>query len=244
MTIVAASGKARAHAPARVNAQQTEQQAAALARAWHDAIGLLQADLRRRDAAPRTARAYCADLGQFAALGAHARAGTRGRRPQGRARIRRRALRARHGAEHERAQAGGARALFDSQREHGTVAQNPAELVSTPRRARSLPRVLKAREAAALLDAIPAGGPLELRDRALFELAYACGLRAEELVSLGLADVDHDAEQLRVEGKGRKTRLRPVGEVALQARSPDATRQRGAPALRRATARERSRRCS
>jgi site-specific recombinase XerD len=51
----------------------------------------------------------------------------------------------------------------------------------------------------------------------MFELAYACGLRAEELVSLGLDDVDHDAEQLRVEGKGRKTRFVPAGEVALKA---------------------------
>ena len=48
-------------------------------------------------------------------------------------------------------------------------------------------------------------GPLlEKRDHALFELAYACGLRAEELVSLTVSDVDHDGEQLRVEGKGRR----------------------------------------
>ena len=58
---------------------------------------------------------------------------------------------------------------------------------------------------------------MNLRDRAMFELAYACGLRAEELVSLGLDDVDHDGEQLRVEGKGRKTRFVPAGEVALKA---------------------------
>jgi integrase/recombinase XerC/integrase/recombinase XerD len=77
--------------------------------------------------------------------------------------------------------------------------------------------VLSARDAARLLDAIPAATPLELRDRALFELAYACGLRAEEIVSLRLADVEHDAEQLRVEGKGRKTRFVPVGEQALDA---------------------------
>jgi len=49
----------------------------------------------------------------------------------------------------------------------------------------------------------------------MFELAYSCGLRAEELVSLGRADVDYDGEQLRVEGKGRKTRFVPVGEPAL-----------------------------
>ena len=82
-----------------------------------------------------------------------------------------------------------------------------------------LPRVLSAREAARLLDGIPAGGPghLEQRDRALFELAYSCGLRAEEIVSLRVADVDHDGEQLRVEGKGRKTRFVPVGEPAMAA---------------------------
>ena len=80
-----------------------------------------------------------------------------------------------------------------------------------------LPRVLSAREAARLLDAIPARGELELRDRALFELAYSSGLRAEELVSLRVGDIDYDAEQLRVEGKGRKTRIVPVGEPAIAA---------------------------
>jgi integrase/recombinase XerC/integrase/recombinase XerD len=125
------------------------------------------------------------------------------------------------------------RALFSSQREHGLIAQNPADLVSTPRRSSYLPRVLKQKEAAKLLDAIgtggvsgvggvggsliKGGGPLILRDRALFELAYSCGLRAEELVSLMTTDVDYDGEQLRVEGKGRKTRYLPIGEVAVAA---------------------------
>jgi integrase/recombinase XerC/integrase/recombinase XerD len=77
--------------------------------------------------------------------------------------------------------------------------------------------VLKEKEAARLLDAIPARNPLEQRDRALFELAYGCGLRAEELVSLKITDIDYDGEQLRVEGKGRKTRYLPVGEVAMAA---------------------------
>jgi integrase/recombinase XerC/integrase/recombinase XerD len=120
------------------------------------------------------------------------------------------------------------RALFSSQREHGRVAQNPADLVSTPRRVDHLPRVLSAREAARLLDGIPAASPLELRDRAMFELAYSCGLRAEEIVSLGTADIDHDAEQLRVEGKGRKTRFVPVGEPAMAAVGLYLERARGA----------------
>ncbi len=63
----------------------------------------------------------------------------------------------------------------------------------------------------------PGDGPLELRDRALFELAYACGLRAEELVSLDLDSVDFDSETVRVEGKGGRTRLVPLGEPAQAA---------------------------
>jgi site-specific recombinase XerD len=107
--------------------------------------------------------------------------------------------------------------LFGSQREHGRIAQNPADLVSTPRRPSRLPRVLSARQTAQLLDGIPTANPLELRDRALFELAYSCGLRAQEIVSLRVGDVDFDSEQLRVEGKGRKTRILPVGEPAMAA---------------------------
>ena len=64
---------------------------------------------------------------------------------------------------------------------------------------------------------MPASTPLELRDRALFELAYSAGLRAEELVNLDVASLDPDAEELRVEGKGGKTRIVPAGEPAWRA---------------------------
>jgi integrase/recombinase XerC/integrase/recombinase XerD len=77
--------------------------------------------------------------------------------------------------------------------------------------------VLKPTEVSALLDRIPATTPLQLRDRAMFELAYACGLRAEELVSLDVESVDFDGECVRVEGKGGKTRLVPAGEHCLRA---------------------------
>ena len=60
-----------------------------------------------------------------------------------------------------------------------------------------LPRVLKEDEVAALLDRIPATDPLALRDRAAFELAYASGLRAEELTTLSLHSVDFDSECVR-----------------------------------------------
>ncbi len=181
---------------------------------WHAAAALLADDLIRRDSAPRTRRAYAADLGQFIGW-----ASARGLTP---ADIGPRELRryVAHLSTTGLAPASTARklaslrALFASQREHGHIAHSPADLIATPKRATRLPHVLRADDVAGLLDRIPASSPLEIRDRALFEFAYACGLRAEELVSLGLADVDHDGEQLRVEGKGRKTRYVPIGEHA------------------------------
>ena len=129
------------------------------------------------------------------------------------------------------------RALFRTLVEHGLLEQNPADLLSAPRRGERLPRVLKAAEVAALLDRIPADTALALRDRALFELAYASGLRAEELVNLDLGAIDFDSEQVRVEGKGDKTRFVPTGEPALRAINRYLTR--GRPALRRPTRRAR-----
>jgi site-specific recombinase XerD len=185
--------------------------------AWQVALELFEQDQHRRDAAERTKRAYGTDLRQFAGW-----ATAKGLEPGdvGPKAVRRYIA---HLSEQKLAPTTTARklaalrALFGSQREHGRISQNPADLVSTPRRPSHLPRVLSAREAAQLLDGIPAASPLELRDRALFELAYSCGLRAEEIVSLKRSDVDHDAEQLRVQGKGRKTRILPVGEPAMAA---------------------------
>jgi integrase/recombinase XerC/integrase/recombinase XerD len=68
-----------------------------------------------------------------------------------------------------------------------------------------------------LLERIPARTPLELRDRAMLELAYSCGLRCEEIVNLDLGALDHETEQLRVLGKGSKERLLPVGAPAQRA---------------------------
>ncbi len=196
---------------------ETAEEGGSLGAAWAQAIALLGDDLRRRDAAQRTRRAYATDLAQFArwAIAEDLQPGAVGPKA-----VRRYiAFLSERGAAPSTSarKLAALRALFASQREHGRIAHNPADLVSTPRRPAHLPRVLSSREAARLLDGIPASNPLELRDRALFELAYACGLRAEEIVSLSTADVDHDGEQLRVEGKGRKTRLVPVGEPAMAA---------------------------
>jgi site-specific recombinase XerD len=193
------------------------EQAPRLSAPWMGALALLDEDLRRTNAAPRTRRAYAIDTLQFSAWAdAHELAPTTvGVRDIRRyiARLSERGLSPTTTARKLAA----IRALFRSQREHGHIEQSPADLLSTPRRGSYLPRVLKAPEMGRLLDSIPADGPLQLRDRALFELAYACGLRAEEIVSLDLSDVDYESEQLRVEGKGSKTRFVPVGEMALGA---------------------------
>jgi integrase/recombinase XerC/integrase/recombinase XerD len=102
----------------------------------------------------------------------------------------------------------------------GVAASNPADLLPPTKRASKLPRVLARDEVASLLDRIPARTPLEIRDRALFELAYSSGLRAEEIVSMDLDGLDFESEIARVTGKGNKTRLVPIGEPAQAALGP------------------------
>lgn len=186
-------------------------------------------DLTRRAVAEKTVRAYMIDGRQLAKW-----ASARG---QGPADIDVRTLRryAAHLSETANAPStvarklAATRALFRVQRELGLRAENPAELISAPKRPKALPHVLRSDELRALFDAIPATTALELRDRALLELAYSSGLRAEELVSLEVGAIDFDGEVVRVEGKGGKTRLVPVGEPAAAAIT--AYLERGRPAL-------------
>ena len=99
----------------------------------------------------------------------------------------------------------------------GLASDNPAELLPSPKRDSRLPRVIGRDEMEKLLGRIPAGSPLELRDRAMFELAYSCGLRCAELIALDVDDVEFDSETVRVTGKGERTRVVPVGEPAQRA---------------------------
>jgi integrase/recombinase XerC/integrase/recombinase XerD len=112
--------------------------------------------------------------------------------------------------------------------ERRVIDANPADLVSSPKKDAYLPQVLKPAEVVELLERIPASSPLDLRDRAMFELAYAAGLRAEELVNLDEVSADPDAEQVRVEGKGGRTRVVPAGEHAWRALDRYLTRARPA----------------
>jgi site-specific recombinase XerD len=185
--------------------------------AWREALVLFDADLRRRGMAEKTRRAYGVDLGQFALWCTTQDLDPTAVGPKD---LRRYAavLSGRDAVAATVARKlASLRAFYRTLREHGQVSQNPADLIASPKRPRTLPNVLRPDELAALLDRIPASTPLELRDRALFEVAYACGLRAEELVNLDATSVDFDAEQLRVEGKGSKTRIVPAGEPALRA---------------------------
>jgi integrase/recombinase XerC/integrase/recombinase XerD len=101
--------------------------------------------------------------------------------------------------------------------ERGEIEASPADLVASPKRESHLPTVLSRSEVGDLLDGLPTATPLDLRDRAMFELAYSSGLRAAELVDLDLGSLDRDGEELRVEGKGAKTRIVPAGEQAWRA---------------------------
>ncbi len=188
-----------------------------LSLAWRELIDAFEAELGRQAMAANTRRAYRADVTQFARW-----AGAGGLEPGA---VDTRALRRFAASLSERGQApatvarklAALRGLFQADIDRGERSDNPAELLSAPKRPHRLPHVLRADDVAALLDQIGARTPLELRDRAMFELAYGCGLRAQELVSLPVSAVDFDAELVRVEGKGNKTRLVPTGEHALQA---------------------------
>lgn len=108
------------------------------------------------------------------------------------------------------------RTYYATMVERGEVSQNIAELITSPKQTRDLPRVLNQAEVLRLLEGIPTSTPLQMRDRAMFELTYACGLRASELIQLQITSVDTDEEQVRIEGKGGRTRIVPVGEHAVR----------------------------
>jgi site-specific recombinase XerD len=88
------------------------------------------------------------------------------------------------------------------------------DLALSGRRRRRLPHAPKPHETDALLDALSGDNALAIRNRALFELVYSAGLRAQEAVDLRLADIDFEQEAVRVTGKGNRERVVPLGEEA------------------------------
>jgi site-specific recombinase XerD len=185
---------------------------------WDEALAGYDQELNGRGVAERTRRAYRNDLTQFCGW-----ARERGlERPDAVAHRDVRLFAARLSESGAAAatvarKLASVRSFYDHQVRCGSLGQNPADLVGSPKRGSKLPRVLAPDQIAALLDRIPARTPLEVRDRAMFELAYSCGLRCEEIVGLDVEAIDFESEQLRARGKGGKERLLPVGEPAQQA---------------------------
>ncbi|MGF3072135.1 site-specific tyrosine recombinase XerD [Facklamia sp. P13055] len=97
----------------------------------------------------------------------------------------------------------------------GVIQQNPLQLVQGPKQAKSLPKVLSMEEVEALIQAPNIATLTGLRDRAILEVLYACGLRVSELTQLQLADLHLDLGFVQTLGKGNKERIIPLGDEAI-----------------------------
>jgi integrase/recombinase XerD len=109
------------------------------------------------------------------------------------------------------------RSFYRYLRREGLIEHDPAGELRGPRKTQRLPRVLSRDEVLRLLSQPRGTHAGALRDRALLEVMYACGLRASEAVELELSDVDLEEGVLRARGKGSKERLVPVGREAVAA---------------------------
>jgi integrase/recombinase XerC/integrase/recombinase XerD len=184
---------------------------------WADLLALHQRDLAARSAAPKTIAAYGRDLRQFADW-----CRTFDLAP---ASARHRDIR-RYAASLSASGSSAAtvarklaaiRGFYAFLLRTERVTSNPADLVSAPKAGKKLPAVLTTEQISEILDGAPARTALELRDRAMLELSYSCGLRSEEVISLDVGSLDFEAEQLAVVGKGSRHRRLPVGEPAQRA---------------------------
>ncbi|MFN8159787.1 MAG: site-specific tyrosine recombinase XerD [Solirubrobacterales bacterium] len=109
------------------------------------------------------------------------------------------------------------RSFYKHLRREELIGEDPTAALSAPRRAKKLPQVLNYAEVQRLLASPRGDEPTVLRDRALLEVMYACGLRASETIGLEVSDVDLRQGFLRARGKGSKERLVPLGRQAIAA---------------------------
>jgi integrase/recombinase XerD len=167
---------------------------------------------------PRTIEAYAGDL-------RHLRTHLAKRGIDGIEQISRQDLSAFAGYLDDRAMAASSRArvlvsvrrILRYAQDRGATDSDPLEGLQTPKRSRTLPRVLQQEETAALIAAAHSEDPLGLRDVAMLEILYGAGLRVSELVGLPLSTIDLRGLLLRVVGKGSKERIVPMGEAAANA---------------------------
>lgn len=109
------------------------------------------------------------------------------------------------------------RSFYRHLRRGELIESDPTTALKPPRKGRSLPRVLGYSEVKGLLEGVAGSEPADLRDRAILEVMYGCGLRASETVGLELGSVDLDHGFLRAYGKGSKERIVPLGREAASA---------------------------
>jgi integrase/recombinase XerD len=121
------------------------------------------------------------------------------------------------------------RSFYRHLRREGLIEHDPTADLRGPPKTKRLPKVLSREEVAKLLEQPKGTEPLALRDRALLEVMYACGLRVSEAIGLEVGDVDLEEGMLRARGKGSKERIVPVGRRAVEAL--DLYRRRGRPPL-------------
>jgi integrase/recombinase XerC len=109
------------------------------------------------------------------------------------------------------------RSFFKYLNRQGVLKNNPARLIATPRQEKRLPAVLTVDDALRLMEAPSKSDDAELRDRAVLETLYSTGIRASELIGMNREDISRPDRLIRIRGKGRKERIVPVGNKALNA---------------------------
>ena len=109
------------------------------------------------------------------------------------------------------------RSFYRHLRREGVRETDPTTTISGPRRSQRMPKVLNRGEVTKLLAQPRGSEPTALRDRALLELMYACGLRASEAIGMDARDLDMEAGVLHARGKGSRERVVPVGKAAIEA---------------------------
>ena len=109
------------------------------------------------------------------------------------------------------------RSFFRFLVEEGQASGDPTASIAIPKRGRKLPPVLSVEQVVRLIETVAGSGPRQLRDRTILELLYGCGCRVSELCGLDVTDLDPGEGMILLRGKGRKQRLVPVGEPALEA---------------------------
>ena len=186
---------------------------------FDEAIALFDGVLRfEREMAANTCESSARDLAAFAAFARSSGAATPGEATRGtidgflaaeRASGMSAATRARRLA--------AIREFFRCLKERRKIANDPTELVDSPKRDKPLPRILSEEEIFRMLDGIGGDTPRDLRDRAMLETMYGCGLRVSETCSLGMDDIAADGELVRVTGKGGRERVVPLGGAAARA---------------------------